>query len=341
VKITPLLKENITEILRKQLLSLRKDKLVRISPERILAEELGVSRLLLRTSLKILIEESLLIQKQGSGTYITPIAEISTIQLINAPDIRTDDPFFTAFLAELSCWISREAIQLSIIEFHRIKETFGDVPLIIVGLLSTDTIAKIRSVYKQIVAVQCYPDTEDISQIYFDDYKIGYMAAKKLLDYNHKRILHLSGPAKYPSAFYRKKGFFDALSDADVYITEIPGKMNWSSGYQAGYSVIKDFSVGENPTGIFTANDWMAIGLMQKLTEAGIKIPQDISIIGCDDIPLAKEVVPALTTFKMDFKYLIGELISLLNEEHIKGRDVYKKVLLSAPFIKRESLRKI
>ncbi len=189
--------------------------------------------------------------------------------------------------------------------------------------------------------MQCCPNTEDISQIYFDDYKIGYMAATKLLEYNHKRILHLSGPVKYPSAFYRRKGFFDALSDTDVYITEIPGKMNWSCGYKAGSSVIKDFSVKENPTGIFTANDWMAIGLIQKLTEAGIRIPQDISIIGCDDIPLAKEVTPALTTFKFDFKCLIGELISVLNEEHISERQVYKKILLSAPFIKRESLRRI
>ncbi len=63
MKITPLLKENITEILRKQLLALRKDKPVRISPERILAEELGVSRLVLRSALKVLSEESLLIQK--------------------------------------------------------------------------------------------------------------------------------------------------------------------------------------------------------------------------------------------------------------------------------------
>lgn len=341
MKITPAIKENITKILREQLLSLRKDKLVRISPERILAEELGISRLLLRMALKVLIEESLIIQKQGSGTYITPIAGINTVQLLIAPDIKTDDPFFTAFLAELSGWISHKSVKLSFIESKGIKESFENLPLIIVGLLSTGTIAKIKSVYKHIIAVQCCPDTEDIYQIYFDDYKIGYLAAKKFLEYNHKRILLLSGPAKYPSAFYRRKGFFDALSGTDVYITEIPGKMNWSCGYQAGYSVIKDFAVKENPTGIFAANDWMAIGLMQKLTEAGIRIPQDISIIGCDDIPIAKEVAPALTTFKIDFKCLISELISVLNEERINDQDMYKKVLLSAPFVKRESLRKI
>ena len=101
MKIKPLLKENITVILRNQLLALREDRLIRISPERVLAQELNVSRLSLRAALKVLIDEGLLIQKQGSGTYITPIADINSIQLIVAPDIKTNDPFFTAFLAEL------------------------------------------------------------------------------------------------------------------------------------------------------------------------------------------------------------------------------------------------
>ncbi|NOY07752.1 MAG: substrate-binding domain-containing protein [Spirochaetes bacterium] len=341
MKAKPLLKENITVILRKQLLTLREDKLIRISPERVLAQELNVSRLSLRAALKVLIDEGLLIQKQGSGTYITPIADINSIQLIIAPDIKTNDPFFTAFLAELSSWLSRESVQLSIFDHDRITGASSHIPLIIVGLLNARTITKIKSTFKHIVAVQCYPDDEDISQIYFDDYKIGYLAAKKFLEYNHKRILQVSGPAKYPSSYYRRKGFLDALAGTGANVSEIPGKMNWSCGYKAGESIIKDFNGRERPTAIFTANDWMAIGLIQKLTEARIKIPQEISIIGCDDIPLAKEVVPGLTTFRFDFKCLIGELISVLNEKYINKNNISKKILLPAPYIKRESLIKI
>ena len=323
------------------MLALREDKLIRISPERVLAQELNVSRLSLRAALKVLIDEGLLIQKQGSGTYITPIADINSIQLIVAPDIKTNDPFFTAFLAELSSWLSRESVQLSIFDHDRINGAESHIPLIIVGLLNARAITKIKNVFKYIVAMQCYPDDEDISQIYFDDYKIGYMAAKKFLEYNHKRILHLSGPAKYHSAYTRRKGFLDSLSGTDVNVIEISGKMNWSCGYNAGDSIVKDFNSKDRPTAIFTTNDWMAIGLIQKLTEVRIKIPQEISIIGCDDIPLAKEVVPGLTTFRFDFKCLIGELISILNEKYVNNQNVYKKVLLQAPFVKRESLRKI
>jgi len=341
VKAKPLLKDNLTEILRKQLLAIREDKLIRISPERVLAEELGVSRLSLRAALKVLIDEGLLIQKQGSGTYITPISDINSIQLIIAPDIKTNDPFFKAFLAELTTWLSRESIQLSIYDFDRINGASPHIPLIIVGLLNTRILTKIKNTFKYIIAVQCYPEDEDISQIYFDDYKIGYMAAKKFLEYNHKRILHISGPAKYPSSNYRRKGFFDALEGSGVIVKEIPGKMNWSCGYNAGKTIIKDFSSNERPTAIFAANDWMAIGLIQSLSEEGIKIPQEISVVGCDDIPLAREIVPGLTTFRFDFKCLIGELISVLNEKYVNKQNISKKVLLPAPFIKRESLIKI
>ncbi len=341
VKEKPLLKEDITERLRHQLLDLRRDRFIRISPERVLAEELKVSRLSLRAALKVLSEQGLLVQKQGSGTYITPIADISSIQLVTAPDIKTNDPFFATFLVELSTWLSRESVQLSIIDPDRLDGASSHTPLIIVGLLNPRVIAKIKNSFKCIVAVQCYPDDEDISQIYFDDYKIGYMAAKKLLEYNHKRIIHISGPAKYPSSSYRRKGFFDAFSDAHAEVGEIPGKMNWSCGYQAGEKIIKDFGVEDRPTGIFAANDWMAMGLIQKLTEAGIGIPRDVSIIGCDDIPVAGEIVPALSTFQFDFKCLIGELISVLNEKYVNNKNVNKKILLQAPFIKRESARKI
>ena len=81
--------------------------------------------------------------------------------------------------------------------------------------------------------------------------------------------------------------------------------------------------------GVFASNDWMALGLMHALKEQGIHIPQEISIIGCDDIPLSFQNKPTLTTFRWDFEKMIGS-----------SDYVHKRIMLNAQFVERDSLIK-
>ena len=100
-------------------------------------------------------------------------------------------------------------------------------PLVIVGLLDEELLQQVCSVYNTIVALHEYPAEKNMVQLLFDDYDVGRQAARKLLEYNHTNILHLAGPDKYASAFYRKKGFTDAFKGESARFEIVESKMNW------------------------------------------------------------------------------------------------------------------
>lgn len=337
---SPLIREKITEQLKIKIIEMRTDSFVRIESERSLAEKYGVSRISMRMAIKNLISEGLLVQLQGKGTYITPKVKIDTLHIICSPDIKNNDPFYNKFLVEITNASARKSINLLMIDPDNITDVPVSIPLIVVGLLEECVLNRLMTVYKEIVAIHDYPNLKDIVQIYFDDYKIGYNAAKTFIELNHKSLLHLSGPEKYASAYYRKKGFMDAVKDFNAHAAAINGKMNWSGGYSAGDAFLRNQYRDHPPSGVFAANDWMAIGFIQKLKENGVKVPEDISVIGCDDIPLASEFFPPLTTFNLDMKYLVEEIFSVLNPYNNENVRSNKRILLPAALVRRKSLKK-
>jgi len=208
------------------------------------------------------------------------------------------------------------------------------VPLILIGLLEQNVFDRLASMYSTIITFQQEFTSNEATLLYFDDYRIGQHAARMLLEHKHEHLILLAGPAKYPAALNRKNGFIDALKATATTLRVHTDKMNWSGGYQAGDVILEYLKEESPPTAIFAANDWMAIGLIQKLKEHGISIPKNLSVIGCDDIPLASEFAPTLSTFNLDMKSLISELLTVLNQTNSTN----KKILLPATFVPRESL---
>ncbi len=334
-----LLTTRLTKILRKQVLSLRSREMIRLTPERELAEELKVSRQSLRRAIKNLIYEGSLVQKHGSGTYIVPELSINSIHLIKAPDIKRDDPFYMVFLSEISNRVAIESIPLLIVNENSIPKFPGSTPLIILGYLRKETYELVRDSYKNIIAVQSHPAYKDITQVDVNYYRIGYEAVVELVKHNHENVLHLAGPEEYPAAVARRRGFEDALKDTGINGQVVVGKMNWKYGYMIASEIWNEYVRKKGISGVFVANDWMAIGLINKLTEMGVRIPEDISIIGCDDIQMSGEIIPGLSTFKEDFQLLISTVYANINEMHFSKDYSNKQLLLPAKFIKRASLR--
>ncbi len=335
----PLLTERITHELRNQVLQMRCDTMVKIPSERELTEIFNASRPSIRLAIKNLISEGLLIQEQGKGTYVTPKIKIHTLDIICSPDIKRNDPFYNSFLVEITKFAAKQSMNLFIVDYNQIMNTYRESPLVIVGSIDDSVLELLKKVYKTIIAFQSYPDHNEFTQIYFDHYKIGYMAANILAKFNHKNVIHFAGPEKYVSALNRKVGFEDAMKKLHNNYRIITEKMNWAGGYKAGDVLINEYTDKNRPTAVFVANDWMGIGLIQKLKENGLRIPEDISIVGCDDIPLASEFSPTLATFSLDMKVLINELFAALNVMHSSDYYMGKKILLSPTFIPRDSLK--
>jgi DNA-binding LacI/PurR family transcriptional regulator len=329
----------LTAVLRERAMRLRSQEMIRFPPERELAAELHVSRESLRTAIKKLMDEGLLVQRQGSGTYVVPQLGVTSIHLLKAADIKHSDPFYMSFLSEITDYISQDKVPLYIVHERNLPTAANDASLIILGYIGEASYSQARMVYKRIVAVQSHPMYRDVAQVDVNYYKIGFDAAAELAKHGHKSILHIAGPDGYPAATARRMGFEDGSTQYGLEAHVIKGKMNWNFGYSIAEDVLGHYVKAKKVSAIFAANDWLALGLITRLQEMGAKIPDTVSIIGCDDIALSSEIVPPLSTFKEDFPLLIGTVYQQLNAMVATGNSPGTQVLLPAKFIKRASLQ--
>jgi len=123
-------------------------------------------------------------------------------------------------------------------------------------------------------------------------------ATEHLLELGHMTVHHLAGPQRWYAARDRLEGWRAALTAHGRTVPPvIEGDWSAASGYAAGRELARDAGV----TAVFAANDDMAIGLVRALTEAGRRVPQDVSVVGFDDIPVAAYVTPPLTTVRQLF----------------------------------------
>lgn len=149
------------------------------------------------------------------------------------------------------------------------------------------------------------------------DQRAGAMlAVTHLMELGHRTIAHLSGPQDWYDARERAQGWRDALASGGL--AEGPStEGDWTS--DCGYEFGRAADLG-GITAIFAGNDQMALGIVHGLAERGIRVPDDISVVGFDDLPDARHFLPPLTTIRQDFAAL-GRLALQLVIAAIEGED--------------------
>ncbi len=146
-----------------------------------------------------------------------------------------------------------------------------------------------------------------------DQHRGACMATGHLADLGHTRIGHIAGPEPWFDAIERVRGWRDELHRRHLR----PGPLlrgDWTaaSGHKLGQQLVRR---GNPPTGMFVANDLMAIGFIRALYEAGIRVPDDVSVVGFDDIPGTGHLIPTLTTVRQDLDTLGHQCIDMLLAE--------------------------
>lgn len=140
----------------------------------------------------------------------------------------------------------------------------------------------------------------------------GYIATRHLIELGHQEIRHVSGPEQWWASRDRAQGWRTALAEARLGLSDpVAGDWSCESGYQAGVQLAAD----KDMTAVFVANDDMAVGVLRAFDDLGIRVPEDVSVIGTDDIPVARYLRPALTTVALDFDAVATEGIGLLIAE--------------------------
>jgi DNA-binding LacI/PurR family transcriptional regulator len=133
-------------------------------------------------------------------------------------------------------------------------------------------------------------------------------ATEHLLDLGHRHIAHITGPMDWVEAEQRRAGWRAAQADRGLLPgPELTGDWSAESGYAAGLQIAEDRDV----TAVFAANDAMALGALKALHEKGRRVPEDVSVVGFDDVPEAAYYWPALTTVNQDFASLGRRAVEL------------------------------
>ena len=149
------------------------------------------------------------------------------------------------------------------------------------------------------------------------DHELGArLATRHLLQLGHRTVLHVRGPRDWPEGDRRVRGWEDALRAAGAEVVE-PWTGDWTGdgGYRAGRELLERWlraAPGARPTAVFAANDLMALGVVHALQEGGVRVPEDVAVVGFDDVPAAAHAWPPLTTVRQDFRELGRRCVQVL-----------------------------
>jgi len=177
----------------------------------------------------------------------------------------------------------------------------------------------------------------EVDAVYNDEVKGGFLATEYLIKKGHKRIALIDGYLYKSPAKGRLEGYKKALNKYKISLDESlisVGDINIENGYERTKQML-----GKNLdfTAIFAYNDMMAFGSMQAIKEKGLRIPEDIGLVGYDDIPFSSLMNPALTTIKLKKQELGVESVKLLFSRINGGRKKTKKGMLDVELIVRKT----
>lgn len=177
--------------------------------------------------------------------------------------------------------------------------------------------------------------------VYSDNLHGCELAIEHLYSLGHRKIAHIAGHPKTFVGLERLKGFKSAMENHDLDIHKPfivdGGLFSAEGGYNA---MLKLLQMKDRPTAVFAAGDNMAFGAMKAIREAGLKVPEDFSVIGFDDIELAGEFTPSLTTIKQDMDR-IGEKAAEVLLQEIDNKFEPSTCIIPVELIKRESTKSI
>lgn len=235
-----------------------------------------------------------------------------------------------------------------------VQETGGDTSfssvdknrfdgIILISQSETDD-AFIRDVLSKgipLVVLNREIDESSVTNILAAD-KIGaFEATKYLINSGHTRIGLIEGEKGFKSSLNRRDGYMQALMESEIPVDRnymIKGEYNLESGFKAMKELLL---LPKVPTAVFCSNDDMAVGAMKAIFKAGLRVPEDISIVGFDDGVICGYVTPALTTVRKHSREFsikgAQKLISMIDGREQSGGKEY----IDTELVLRESVKKI
>ncbi|MGI6610855.1 MAG: LacI family DNA-binding transcriptional regulator [Limnochordia bacterium] len=187
------------------------------------------------------------------------------------------------------------------------------------------------------VLINTLLDSPGMCCVGVDNVQVGYLATRHLLELGHKRIGFIGGPSHFYSVNDRLAGYRRALEEAGLAFSPslvAVSDLTESSGRAKARELLER---EEQPTAIMAINDYLAIGALEAAANMGLSVPDDVAIVGCDDIELTRYVRPTLTTVRIPWRDLAATAASLIVQA-IQARNLVRACIeLDVELVVRES----
>jgi len=203
--------------------------------------------------------------------------------------------------------------------------------------LSSELSARCRDVGVPLVLFNRSQDDPNMSAVTSDNYAGGRKVAEFLLAAGHRKIGHIAGWAGASTQRDREAGFISVLAEAGVGLhARAEGDFQMEKAAQATRAIF----ASDPPDAIFVANDHMALAVMDTLRfEMGLKVPQDVSVVGFDDVPAAGWAAYNLTTVRQPANRMVANTVDILLDQIENDNSETRRIAIDGPLILRGSAK--
>ena len=351
--------EQVAESIRDKILSGKLALHTKLPSQNTLSEQYNVSLITIKRALLELVKEGLLFGQPGKGVFVGknhhhPPALTEEMKSIGVLISNLSSPFYTAMLESIETEanknnhiiiFSKPPLQdnAEIQQVNRLLQS-GVKGFIIASRDYSVTLSpQLEMLWNQGIPMifVSYISDNRMNYIGCDNQQGAYIATKHLLDLGYKNIAYVTPDLEDPLCLLRYRGYESAILEnkqniinhSIISLGEKQQRNLYEIGYLLGQRIVK---MDTRPDAIFAFTDLVALGVKRAILEKGLKIPQDLAIVGFDDIPTAGQAIVPLTTIRQPIDN-IGCLVlkTLLNK--IDGDRTVTRIFIPPKLIIRDS----
>ncbi len=367
--------QKVFEDLKKQILSGEQPNGTLLPSEREVGEFYHVDRTTVRKAFQLLVEEHLVEKRAGKGTVViyqaegaaasagatpaqTTAADFSpvrhqngTIAFLLPKSNRNNDRITVPFYSQLFYSVEKNCRKLGYTLMYSTLDESDDLETVltqnltnIVGIMFVSNISEKhidQAIRIGIPAILLNSNSPRLASVTADNFTGTYTVCERLIQLGHRDICVLNGIAQYDSALERLRGVRYAMKDHGLTLQEKYMISDNSWEFEGGYAATSNMlrTVDKLPTAVIAFNDRLASGAMQALQQAGLRVPDDISIVGFDNSELSAYSVPKLSSVEINIPIMAKASVANLLYQ-IRTKEVIPvKILIPVTYIERASVR--
>ncbi|MGI6149984.1 MAG: LacI family DNA-binding transcriptional regulator [Limnochordia bacterium] len=257
-----------------------------------------------------------------------------------------DNPFYGEFLSAVEYELREQGYHLLLSgtgpyqDYSCIAQMRSLDGIIIMGTYPSNFLEEIKQLGIPVVLVDSYIEDQYFHRVNINDRYGGYLAAKYLIDKGHRRIAFVAEKLREQGVLHERfLGYRDALAEAGITFAEqwvYEADVSYQGGFEAAEEIVRR---GNGETAAFAAADIIAVGLINGLKAQHVAVPEELSVIGFDDVPLAVMSFPELTTVHQDVWEKGRQAARIVIEAGEGGKK--RDVTLPLKIVERESVQDI